>query len=75
METWTGQPWAAPYRQAILETRRPRLPKRIDTARAAINARILQLKRSPGWKQELESLQDALKILRFLEGNLRAQGH
>jgi len=62
------QPWSQAYRAAIHELDRTQLSSRIEAARKAIDLRIAELWCSRAEDMsELDTLQDALKILRLLE--------
>ena len=65
---WERQPWADPYRAAILEFDTARLSTRVEVARKAIDLRIAELwctrQKDTG---EMDALQDALHVLRLLE--------
>ena len=71
MRPWEPQPWAEPYRAALLEFDRSKLSSRIETARRAIDLRIAELwcSSSARYKDtgEMGALQDALHVLRSLE--------
>jgi len=57
--------WKALYRAAVLELDTGALPSRIEAAKAAICARIVELDASQA-STEASQLQDALKILNVL---------
>ena len=63
---WDGQQWVLPYRAAVFETNLAELAARVSTAESAIKARIADTK-SPPDEQELDALQDALRILFMLD--------
>jgi hypothetical protein len=54
--------WKSLYQAAVLELDTRALPRRIEAARAAIQARIVELDTSQA-SDEASQLQDALKIL------------
>jgi hypothetical protein len=54
--------WKSLYQAAVLELDTRALPRRIEAARAAIQARIVELDKSQA-SDEASQLQDALKIL------------
>lgn len=59
--------WQRFYEEAMLETKRMRLPKLIQTAQAAIEARLGQLRANPHDSQEeRQALADAQAGLRVL---------
>jgi hypothetical protein len=63
--------WQRFYEAAILETTRARLPERIQTAQAAIDARIEQLRVDHhNSDEERQAIADALTGLRILRGEL-----
>ena len=60
--------WQRSYEEAVLETDRSRLPILIRAARAAIDARIEQLKNDqPASAEERQAIADALASLRVLK--------
>ena len=60
--------WQRSYEEAVLETDRSRLPILIRAARAAIDARIEQLKHDqPASAEERQAIADALASLRVLK--------
>ena len=70
MTTFSWQRW---YEAAILETNRGNLPRLIQTAHAAINARLEQLCGDNGDSTaERQAIADALTGLRVLKEEMRS---
>jgi hypothetical protein len=63
---WEHHEWIEPYRAAVLEINPNKMADRIAAAESAIKARIAAVK-SVVNNQELQALQDALRVLRLLE--------
>ena len=66
--------WNEPYRAAILETDDAKLPHRLKTAKAAIDARLHQLQsHHGGTPEERQAISDALAGLMGLRRELEAR--
>lgn len=63
---WEHQAWVEPYQRAINEANTATLPKHIQTAESAIEARIAELTKSRE-VLELDALHDALQVLCLLQ--------
>lgn len=62
---WDHQLWVKSYEHAVLETDRTKLPDRIQTAEAAITARLVELIESNDvW--EPNALREALRVLNLI---------
>ncbi len=59
--------WQRFYEAAMLETHNSRLPVLIQTAQAAIQARLHQLDNDPGCADERQAIADALAGLEVLK--------
>jgi len=62
---WEHHHWVEPYRAAVLERTSTKVAARISAAESAIKARLADTKLPPD-KQELDALQDALRVLFLL---------
>jgi len=62
---WERHHWVEPYRAAVLEMTSTKVAARISAAKSAIKARLADTKAPPD-KQELDALQDALRVLFLL---------
>jgi hypothetical protein len=66
-----GYSWQRPYEAAILETDRRKLPRLIEAAQAAVNARRAEMD-GTGSPAEIQALEDARSGLRILMAETRA---
>jgi hypothetical protein len=65
--------WQRPYELAILEIDRAKLPTLITAARAAIDARVAEIKSmNDGTPDEWQAIQDALSGLQILINESRS---
>ena len=59
--------WEEPYRAAVLEVDRAKLPERLNTAKAAIDDRLHELQSNPGGTpEERQAISNALAALYVL---------
>ena len=68
-EPWEHPQWEKAYQLALLEGDPTRLVSRIEVAKVAIAARIVELRELPslaGRTAELDSIHHALQVLRLL---------
>ena len=69
----SNYPWETSYMQAILETNHLLLPRRVDEAQAAIDARLRDLALDGhGSPEERTAIQDALSGLKVLRNERQA---
>ena len=67
VETTRGYAWERPYEEAILETDRSKLPKLIEAAQNAIDARLTEIhSKKNGTPSEVQAIFDAHYGLRIL---------
>jgi hypothetical protein len=72
----TGYVWEALYEAAVLETDNETLPMRIQTAKAAIDARLQEIHLDHrGTPEERQAIIDALNGLNALRGELEQRSH
>jgi hypothetical protein len=71
VDTTLGYGWQRPYEAAILETGRTKLPKLIEAAQAAIEARRAEMN-GTGTPSELRAIEEARSGLRILIAEAKA---
>ena len=64
---WESSEWETAFRLAVSEIDTTRLHERIQTAHAAIAARLNEIERSAGDREEVGALIDARYVLHDLE--------
>lgn len=69
-----GEKWQEIYHRAVLEVDCQKMPERIVAARRAIGERLRSLVGDPDHHAERHQVEDALRALAVLEGEVRNWG-